>query len=1062
MIEILIEHETKTLQDGEIFVSKTWEPLDLDSNVGFTTFSMNLKQSDVNDPTSIFTNYSKSFSIPGTKRNLNLINYINRTDATRSKNKTKKCLVNNNGLLIDRGYIRIETITETNGMCVISCTFYSELCNLFNNLKVDSNNEAYRMNDMFYGLYDKVNDDRYTSIVKEKTEYSFEWSAENITDLINDITSHGDDPDYVLDDTKNKYAVLPVFSHDGYQDDFANNKTLMFMGPPGSTSYMPDNLLKKLGQEGTQGISAETMCDYVSNTNGWACFETARDLSAVEAKCYNTKRLKIAVRNSVILDAICNPVNNGGYNLYLSKGVKDSFYYKDTFCIFDNITEEEYDQAVTTTKKWPEDDPEVFAKPVRPFSPLEFKYTTPIDLTVYNNPKLKFPVPELNFNLEENGPRYLFLNRGPRMGSKFNSVSFLVNIYVGNTAGTIKNLAKSILYSTKTDGVSAFAITSGGSSNSPFYRVESYKSVKYVLLEQMNSGTLIRFKDRLYENVQNALEVTGDYMYDDKNNTGHYKFITQEENITVDLKNYIIPDETEQYIYYELIPICFDSNGAVENITVFCNEENEIPSQLVGFWGSTDVFTLQFSNKDDGFVEPYLVIPEDSMVLYDSTVIGSYNTAYNKEVLFTHLKCTPADYLLSFTKLLNLKFYYGVDGSIQILTNKEYYSYLFEHVESLDSILDKSKTIEYKITPYDSKTYKYAYKDNDTYADYLINKTTGKHPNTVIVTTDNEGHDEKNVLDKLIWTNCLDYRFNTPYVGSEANPSSPISDGNYVYINQWSGSGNPEMETKDSILVRLRGEHFVEDDNPMLCFFDNKFEPVEDNITLQFFYGAFINYVKSFEELIQDGEIPDTDEELKPYINKLYCLVDKMPVMEEMSGEKECYVRVNYKDLRIMSDKVVQRVPKTRTRDSRLTSGTIYVPQSILYFTNVHTSTYGSNRTITTCLNYDNNNIYLSKFSFGELPKTIFEAGLNHDATNLYSSEQIEIKATCVISCDNNVNDMLRKIYKFNSSFWYINEISNLKIVDNKYVGTFTFMKLLNWNSYINFEFGVNDVNDVL
>lgn len=1056
MIEILVLQEIKTIIEGEEQITEKWTPLDVDKNVGFNTFSLSIKQSDVNDPTAIFTNYSKSFSVPGTKRNLQILNYINRPDSNKTENKTKKCIVNNDGILIDRGYIRIETVTEINGLADISCTFYSELCSLLSNLKTNSNNEPYKMQDMFYGFYDEDNDNKFTNKTDEDTKYRFAWESWNLTKLINSLSRENVN-DAVLD-VKNKYAVLPVFSHDGYYEDFANNKVLMYMGHKRNEGdpdtkhddYMPTNLLDKLS------IDKTTMNSYISNTNRWACFEEARDLSARESKCYNAKKLKIGVRNSFILDAICNPENNGGYNLKFSDEVKDSVFYKNTFCIFDNVTGEEYEQSETNTQKWPSS-PKTFSNIV-PFTATTYKYNTPLSLEDYTDPKLKLTVPEINFNLEISGSKYLFLNRGPSWGSKFNTVSFLINIYVGDSSGTIKNLVKSTIYTTRTYGVSAFY--TGHDFGANFNNENNFKTSQQVILEQMENGSLQRYYNDYYDVIKNADYVVGNYMYDEE--TSHYKFITNEENITADLTNKTISGNN--YIYYELIPFCFDKNGNYTGLITIGNEVNNLPSN------SQATFAQNFTNNDSGIIEPILVIPTDGMILYDSANIGSYDTSYNKEVIFKHLNCTPADYLLSFTKLLNLKFYYERNGDITIMNNREYYSQHFSQIKNLEAFIDKSKQIEYDITPYESKIYKYCYKDNDTYTDYLIEKTTGNHPNTVLINTDAEGNDEKNVLDKLIWTNALDYRFNTPYIGHDYGVASPIADGNYMYINQWNGSRAAEMETKDSILVRPGGEHYVEDDVEMLCLFDKKYDPIDENITLQFLRGVNINYLvdgseNDFRTLVFNEEVPDTDADLAKSINKLFCIVDKMPIMKEMSDEDECYIRVNYKDLTFdtATEIIYQAVPNARMQDYNynISKNTkICVPEGIIIFGNVHED-YIGNSTRTVCLNYDANNEYLSKRTIDVKPSTIFEYGLSSEAGNLYSGEQTELKATCVFGCDNNVNDMLRKIFKYNSQYWYINEISNLKIVDNKYVGTFKFYKLLNWNSYIDFEIGVME-DDVL
>lgn len=1039
MIEILVLQEIKTILEGEEQLTEKWTHLDVDKNIGFSTFSLTIKQSDVNDPTSIFTNYSKMFSVPGTKRNLQILNYINRSDSNKKENKTKKCIVNNDGILIDRGYIRIETVTEINGIVDISCTFYSELCRLLSNLKTKSNNEPYKMQDMFYGFYNEDNDSKFTNKVDEDTKYRFAWESWNLTKLINSLGR--EDYNTVLHDTKNKYAVLPVFSHDGYYEEFANNKVLMYMGhkrnadDPDSKNndYMPTNLLEKLE------IDKTTMNSYVTNTNRWACFEEARNLSAREAKCYNAKKLKIGVRNSFILDAICNPENNGGYNLKFSDEVKDSVFYNKTFCIFDNVTGEEYEQSETNTKKWPSS-PEKFSNVV-PFTATIYKYNTPLSLEDYTNPKLKFSVPEINFNLEISGHKYLFLNRGPNWWSNYNTVSFLINIYVENNSRTIKNLVKSTLYTTRTHGVSAFY----NSSNN------DYKTTQQVILEQMENGYLKRYYNDYYDIIKNADYVVGNYMYDEE--TSHYKFITNEENLTADLINKTISDE-DNYIYYELITFCFDKKGKYTQLVVLGNEDDYIPSN------SKAPFSSAFINRESGMIKPILVIPIDGMILYDSANIGSYDTNYNKAVIFKHLTCTPADYLLSFTKLLNLKFYYERNGDITIMNNREYYSQHFSQIKNLEAFIDKSKQIEYDITPYDSKIYKYCYKDNDTYADYIIEKTTGNHPNTILINTDTEGNDEKNVLDKLIWTNALDYRFNTPYIGHDYGVASPIADGNYMYINQWKGSRAAEMETKDSILVRPGGEHYVEDDVEMLCLFDKKYEPIDENITLQFLRAVNINYLvdesdNDFRTLVFNEEVPDDDEDLAKSINKLYCIVDKMHIMKEMSDEEECYIRVNYKDLTFdtATEIIYQAVPNSRLKDYDYDirkNSKICVPEGIILFGNVHED-YTGNSTRTVCLKYDTNNEYLSKRTIDVKPYTVFEYGLSSEAENLYSGEQTELKATCVFGCDNNVNDMLRKIFIYNAQYWYINEISNLKIIDNKYVGTFKFYKLLNWKDYIDF-----------
>lgn len=123
---------------------------------GKTDINFNYQQSDLTNPTIIKSSFSKTVTIPANTHNSNIfckifdLQMVNNV-ATGYFNPAKKAdfILLKDGILLESGYAKLDTITKNNGVIFFNLTLYGGLGDLFYNLSYNSEGDKLTLADMF-------------------------------------------------------------------------------------------------------------------------------------------------------------------------------------------------------------------------------------------------------------------------------------------------------------------------------------------------------------------------------------------------------------------------------------------------------------------------------------------------------------------------------------------------------------------------------------------------------------------------------------------------------------------------------------------------------------------------------------------------------------------------------------------------------------------------------------------------------------------------------------------------------------------------------------------------
>lgn len=294
----------------------------------------NYKITDATNPTAIKNTYSKSIVLEGTQKNnaifgniwnLERMQYYGY-DGGPGFNPIKKTPFELyvNGELVESGYVKLDNVSKKNGNTSYSLTLYGGLGSLFFSLSYNDGegDKKKTLADLRYGW------DRSWNDVDQPLDLSFKINKETVFDAWQVILENPDavydeaDADrpnnYLYDEKWRTINFMPAY--EGIPEDFSPEKVLI------NTN---DNTF------------FETDVDGYKPVNGFLLGEMSEDLTMNQTKDLRSYLQRPVIRMKSIIDACCDPVNNGGWELKLD----DRFfnwenpYYNDTWLTLGTIRE---------------------------------------------------------------------------------------------------------------------------------------------------------------------------------------------------------------------------------------------------------------------------------------------------------------------------------------------------------------------------------------------------------------------------------------------------------------------------------------------------------------------------------------------------------------------------------------------------------------------------------------------------------------------------------------------------------------------------------------------------
>ena len=284
--------------------------------------SMTYQSRHTSSPEAVRSNFSKTVTLPGTPNNNNIFGNLYNPNATLTNFNPRERVefkLYRNSEIVEKGYITLdEIVTDKDGNITYNVTLYGGLGDFFYSLQYDENGDELTLDLLSYPLTMENNhivcfwDFEHIKQGWEKLKLPFDKNDRTPENYIVACPTYGG----FGDDMDNNKAILLSKWYNGPDDEYGWN----FWNGPVVTDYTPD-----------QG--EHFYCD----RNGWIGVEAQREMSEWETRDLRSSQQRPAIRTKLIFDAICDPVNNGGYTVELSQSLSADTYLNDSWIVCDRL-----------------------------------------------------------------------------------------------------------------------------------------------------------------------------------------------------------------------------------------------------------------------------------------------------------------------------------------------------------------------------------------------------------------------------------------------------------------------------------------------------------------------------------------------------------------------------------------------------------------------------------------------------------------------------------------------------------------------------------------------------
>lgn len=288
----------------------------------------NYKITDVNNPTVVKNSYTKTIEVEGTPKNndafeniwnLERVQYAG-IDFNPIKKSDFEIFVN--GEIYEKGYAKLDGITTKNNKCIYSITLFGGLGSLFFNLTFNNSegDDKKKLSDLNFAKRDFG-----TTFLQAEPDLNFRINKETIWDAWNTITGNPDavynegevnrPTNYLYDDKWEVVNFAPCYN--GIPEDFEASRCII------NKNNMPA-LQFSVEEDGT------TYTDYLGYAMGEQPNDELTEWMTFDLRSY-LQRPVVSMKR--VIDACCNPINNGGYEIHLDSTFfnYDNPYYNNAY-----------------------------------------------------------------------------------------------------------------------------------------------------------------------------------------------------------------------------------------------------------------------------------------------------------------------------------------------------------------------------------------------------------------------------------------------------------------------------------------------------------------------------------------------------------------------------------------------------------------------------------------------------------------------------------------------------------------------------------------------------------
>lgn len=267
-------------------------PADLDES---SFLLLNYTQEDLSNPTIVKNSFSRQITLKGTSRNDAIFGHIYRNDRDTvygspytgpnfdPTRKTSFVIYNEMNEILESGYLKLDEITITRKRHEYKVTLFGGLGSFLYGLSYKANGEKMSLADLDFG--ETLDFTVHRNTIFEAWERLDSGTGPAKWDIINFMPSYQGLPPAPFDANKCMVKAKTV----GLQD-----------------------------RAGDYGM-------YTTGPDGYVIVTLNEKITGNDAKDYRSYLQKPVIKMSAIINAICDPNNNGGYTVNL-----DSYFFKNT------------------------------------------------------------------------------------------------------------------------------------------------------------------------------------------------------------------------------------------------------------------------------------------------------------------------------------------------------------------------------------------------------------------------------------------------------------------------------------------------------------------------------------------------------------------------------------------------------------------------------------------------------------------------------------------------------------------------------------------------------------
>lgn len=719
----------------EIFINN--KKLDLPQDL---SIALNYSAIEIDKPTATRNAYSKTISVSGTKNNNEIFGNLWKLDSNNTNfdfdaKKRVDAVITVDGTIVHKGYIQMDEISYKSGKITYSFTFFGNTGDFFYNLMYDNEGNEKTLASLYYGFTN--NFDEPMSAGEENIATLARWES--------DWIYHSWD---LLEDSQDKTDMRPVNwitaipTYSGLYDNFASNKVLVnLMYYSDQVTPRPPAGLKELFPNTLDGKKFGSL-----KYNSWRLVEAGRDLVEAETKDYRANQQQIGVRTNLILNAISNPENNGGYEIIWDEEFKNSKEFNETFVLLGkpDLSDNNRIDAIQTidwqisapiiTKSLVTLPQNLYVNSWKTFYLADSTSKNPtFNLAGTEKPRITFELlPSFKFNSKTSDSyKFVNLSYSENVTNAISVGGFGINVEIYSNGTKISNEP---YYFYTTEPVYAF-------NNSYYTRsIRRFNQENYRggIMTQMGIQTNFLIKET--KPFQVLVNQDGRYY----SAIDPIKFdldLPQSNNVQVRIKmGYFTYVNGNNKFPASTPSVCWNVgyNGSSTNTT----RNYELDSYEV--WSMTNNFTI---NTTHG--------------IFEGESDGLKSNNISKTMLFKK-SISPFTFLTSFTKMFGLKF--ECDNFLKKIYIKQRKNFYNNKIVNIDEKIDYDKgyTINPVIT--EKKWMNFGLETPETYADYLYKKkTTKKQYGALKLNTNMDfNNDTQEAFEDNSFKNLIPYKLQSP------------------------------------------------------------------------------------------------------------------------------------------------------------------------------------------------------------------------------------------------------------------------------------------------------------